>query len=519
MRKFLALLKVSLRSLLTTSTGLGKGKRKAATGLGSIALFAFLGVYISSVYSVMLLDVLAPIGMESLLFIYMGMGVVVGGLLYTVFAVKSVVFEGKDNDLLLSLPVSSTMLMISRVLAIYVENLVFSFFVLVPAGVCCAMKTGAGVGHSVGFWIRTLIAALALPMLDCALSVVIGAVMALFSSKVSKKSWGQHVFMAVLLVLVFWFSFNLNGALANLAVNAQQVQESLGWALPIVWMAEGILGDWVKLLLFVCCCIAVFAVMAVVLGSVYRKAVTSFQAKSARNDYRMSGQRFAGQIKALLKKEAARFFSNAAYFWNGGLGLVFLLVIGVLALVRRQFLLELAAMVPALPVAAAVIGFCLCTCIIAAPSISLEGRYFWLLREAPVSESRLVWVKTGFQIMLAAPCALICAICLSIALTLPLWQAVVLAVFAIVFSVGQACFGMLMGLTFPKLDAVNDTVVIKQSLSSLLSMFIPMAAVAVSGVGYAIGGIWLGLAVVVILCAVVTGILWRRGPAMLQHLS
>lgn len=519
MKKFLALLKVSLKSMLLTSTGRNRGKRKSMTGFGVIALFAFLGVYISCTYSMLLMEVLGPIGMESLLFIYMGLGVLVGGLLYTVFAVKSVVFEGKDNDLMLSLPISSTVLMISRVLAIYLENLVFSFFVLVPAGVCCAIKTGAGVGHSIGFWIRTLIAALALPLLDSALSVVVGAVLALFSSRVSKKSVGQHVFMALLLVLVFWFSFNLNSALANLAVNAQQVKESLSWALPVVWMAEGILGDWAKLLLFVVCCAAVFAVMTVVLGAVYRKAVTAFQAKSARSDYRMSGQRFAGQTKALLKKEATRFFSNAAYFWNAGLGLVFLLVIGVLALVRREFVLELAAMVPALPVAAALIGFCLSTCIISAPSVSLEGRYLWLLREAPVSESRLVWVKTGFQIMLAVPCALICVICLSIALSFSLWQAVVLVVFALVFAVGQACFGMLMGLTFPKLDAVNDTIIIKQSLSSLLSMFIPMAAVAISGAGYAIGGIWLGLAVMVILCAVPTAILWRKGPAMLHHLS
>ena len=43
----------------------------------------------------------------------------VGGLLFTTFAVKGVVFGGKDNDLLLSMPVSSTLLMASRVTAIY----------------------------------------------------------------------------------------------------------------------------------------------------------------------------------------------------------------------------------------------------------------------------------------------------------------------------------------------------------------------------------------------------------------
>ena len=519
MKKFLALLKVSLQSMLMSSTSIGRGKRKKLTGAGIIALFAFLGLYISATYSVLLLGVLAPMNMESLLFAYMGIVAVIGGLLYTVFAVKSVVFGGKDNDLMLSLPVPSTVLMISRVMAIYLENLVFSFFVLMPAGVCCAIMTGSGVGHSVGFWIRTLVAALALPLLDSAVSVIIGALLALFSSKVSKRAWGQHVFMALFLAVVFWFSFNLNGMIANLAADAQQAKESLAWALPILWMADGILGDWGKLLAYVAVCVAAFAVVTVVLGAVYRKAVTAFRAKTARSDYRLSRQQGKGQGKALLAKEAKRFLGSAGYFWNGGLGLIFLLAVGVLVLVRREFVLGLIGMVPGLPVAALIIGFCLSTCLISAPSVSLEGQNFWILREAPVSETCLVWVKAGFQIILAVPCALFAAICLSVSMALPLGQTVVLIAFALLFALGQACFGMLMGLSFPKMDAVNDTVVVKQSLASLLTLFCPVGALAVSAAGYWLGGMWLALGVTVVLCGAAVVILWRKGPTMLHNIS
>jgi ABC-2 type transport system permease protein len=237
------------------------------------------------------------------------------------------------------------------------------------------------------------------------------------------------VFTALFLVVLFWFSFNLNGMIANLAANAQQAKESLAWALPLVWMAEGLLGDWGKLLAFLVCCVATFAIVAIVLGAVYRKAVSAFQAKSARSDYRLSRQQGKGQVKALLVKEAKRFFGTPGYFWNGALGLIFLLVLGVLALVRREVVLSFAGMLPVLPVAGVAIGFCLSTCIISSPSVSLEGRNFWILREAPVSEARLVWAKTGFQIILAAPCTLFAVVCLSVATALPLWQGVVLALF------------------------------------------------------------------------------------------
>ena len=66
---------------------------------------------------------------------------------------------------------------------------------------------------------------------------------------------------------------------------------------------------------------------------------------------------------------------------------------------------------------------------------------------------------------------------------------------------------------------MNEAVVIKQSLSSLLSMFIPMAALAVSAGAYAIGGIWAALAVVVLLCAVPVVILWRGGGKMLHSIA
>lgn len=531
MKKFLALLKVSVKSMLLTSSGVGRGKRKkAASGVGAMILIAFLGLYLSGIYSSLLLSVLAPVNMEVLVFIFMGIGAVAGGLLFTTFAVKGVVFGGKDNDLLLSMPVPSTMLMASRVVAIYLENLLFAFFVLVPAGVACAIMTENGVGHTLLFWVRVLIAVLALPLLDTALSVLLGALVAFLSAKVSKGALGQNIVMAVYLVAVFWFAFNLNGMLDSLAANAAGVKNSLTWAAPLVWMGDGILGNWGLLLAFAACCVVPFALVVFGLGRVYRQAVTAFQARSARNDYKLAAQSAVGMKKALLHKEAKRFFGTPMYFWNAGLGLIMLLVAAVAALIKSGDLREMLTMfggeLPVLPLAAAVMGFCLCTCSITAPSFSLEGKYLWILREAPVNENTLVWIKTGFQLMLSLPCTLIASVCLTIALALPLWQGVVLFVSMALFAVGQACFGMLMGLTFPKLDAANETVVVKQSMSVMLTMFVPMAALAACGLLYWLGG-WmapaLALALPVVLLAVLAavcvGLLQARGPAMVRNLT
>lgn len=530
MRQFFALLRVSVQSMLLSSTNArGRSRKKAATGAGAVVLIAFLGLYLSGLYSFMLMEVLAPLHMEALLFSFMGIGALVGGLLFTAFAVKGVVFGGKDNDLLLSMPVSTTTLMASRVSAIYLENLLFSLFVLAPAGVVCLLMTRSGVGRSLLFWVRLLLAALALPLLDTALSVLLGALMALLSAKVSRGVLGQNIVMALFLGAVFYFSFHLNGMIEALAANAAGVREALTWAAPVLWMGEGILGDWGQLLAFAACCAVPFVLVVSGLGRVYTRAVTAFQARSAGRDYKLSAQSASSQKKALLRKEAGRFFGTPMYLWNAGIGLIMLLAAGVAALVMRGELRAFVDMagegLPLLPLAAAVMGFCLSACPIAAPSISLEGRYLWILREAPVEESCLLGIKAGFQLMLTLPCTVFSGVCISVALGLPLWQGALLLLTTLIFDVGHAAFGLLMGLCFPKLDAVNETLVVKQSMATMLGMFVPMAALGAAGVLYWLGGLisgWLGLLLPVLLLSLLTaacaGILARRGPALLRAL-
>lgn len=534
MRKFLALLRVSIQSMLLTATGFGRRKKKkTATGIGAMVLMAGLALWFSGNYSFILMSVLAPLGKEGLVLTFMGVGALVGGLLFTTFAVKGVVFSGRDNDLLLSMPVSSTLLMTSRVTAIYVENLVFSVFMLFPAGVACAILTERGVGHDLLFWVRLTLAAVALPLLDTALSVLMGALVAFVSSRLSRgKALGQNLVMAVYMLGVFWFCTNLSGMLNKLTSQPQEVLAGLSWVNPLVWLGESILGNWLALAGFLACCILPFGVMVFILGKAYRKAVTAFQAQSARSDYKLSAQTAVGQTRALLKKEARRFFGTPMYFWNSGMGLILLLVLAVAALVKRNVLAGLISLAEAagqgsmvLPLAGLVIGVCLSTCVIAAPSISLEGRYLWILKEAPVREARLLQLKAGFELMLTLPCTVIASVCAAIATGMAAWQGMVLLAAMVLYAVAHACFSLLMGLTFPKLDAPNETIVIKQSMAATLSMLVP---IAVLGVG---GFLWrltveinqaLALALPVLLFGVMAAasalILVKRGPAMLRAL-
>ena len=48
-----------------------------------------------------------------------------------------------------------------------------------------------------------------------------------------------------------------------------------------------------------------------------------------------------------------------------------------------------------------------------------------------------------------------------------------------IFSISASQFGLLVNLKFPKMDAINDVVIVKRSLSVLISILVPMVLVMV----------------------------------------
>ena len=365
---------------------------------------------------------------------------------------------------------------------------------------------------------------LALPLLDTALSVLLGALLAWISSRITRRALGKNLIMGAYIAAVFWFSFNINGMLQGLAAHAAGMKAQLSWALPLVWMGDGMMGDWAALGRFALCSAATFALVILALSRVFRKMVTTLSSVSARSDYRLSEQRFSGRRRALLAKESRRFFGTTLYFWNAGLGFVMLLVAGAAALIKKNDLMAFAQQAEMtellLPAACAVSLFCLSTGAIAALSYSLEGKALWILREAPVAEGEIIAVKTSFQLLLAAPCILISTLLLSIALNLSAGQA------ALLLAVSAAFEAMLVGLAFARPE-LSEASVIKRSLASFLGIFLPMLLAVGLGalVAFASGRLGmeaaLGAAAGLTVCIAIAlaAALKAKGPKLLKQIG
>ena len=107
---------------------------------------------------------------------------------------------------------------------------------------------------------------------------------------------------------------------------------------------------------------------------------------------------------------------------------------------------------------------------ISASSISLEGNTLWILKTLPISTKQLLHSKVLFHWLVCAPFMLLGSVLLGIGFGADAVQVLLLTVLCLVYSWVSAQLGLLVNLRWPKLDAVNPTVVVKQSAAVALSM-------------------------------------------------
>lgn len=252
------------------------------------------------------------------------------------------------------------------------------------------------------------------------------------------------------------------------------------WGLPFLWFQRGVCGAWGTLGQFCLAALVPMLLAAAVCARFYQPILTGLRSHGRRAAYRVDRLRAAGCRRALLRKEASRFFGTPIYLFNAGFGLLVLAGGGVAAGVmglRLRALLAQADGLPLLSLSAAALAFTLSTVAVTASSVSLEGQNLWILREAPVSAGQILDVKAGFQLLLTAPCLLLGVLGVSWGLGLSAAEGAVLLASALSFGTFTALLGLAANLFLPKLDAVNDMVVVKQSAASVAGVLGGMAAV------------------------------------------
>ena len=487
-------------SLLTRKSK--DGSKTKISGAKAV-LYALLYLYVIVVFAAFsamiaysLGSIFVPLGFDSLyfgLFITAALTLV---FIFSIFETKSGLFECRDNELLLSMPIKPRHIVLSRIFTILIYNYLETAIIMLPAIVVYGIFGGSLVGI-----FGSVIATLMLPLLSTALSSGVGYLVALISKKLRNSSFLTTAVSLVFLAAYFVGYNYLLESVDSLAEMSPEMAMVLAEGLGIF----GIVGtvamlEPLSVAIFAALSLGSAAIAYILISKSYISIVTANRG-AKRIAYRAKRLEKRSAFSAMVAKELRAFFSSANYMLNAGLGAVFTVVLGVIALVKKADLAEAVSLLPLLfdgieninefisaQVAAALVLVSSMT-FISAPAVSLEGKRLWVIKSMPISARCVLFSKAIPHIIVSGVPTVISTILLIIAIEpeLAFWPFIILVpILATVFS---SLLGIVIGTALPKFDYQSEVQLIKQSLSTMVSMFSMMLV----GVGTMALNIWLSL--------------------------
>ena len=452
-----------------------KPRSKAAT-IGFFVLYAVLMVGIlGGMFAALGIVLCLPLtagGYGWLYFTLVSVLAVLLGVFGSVFNTFSGLYQARDNDLLLSLPIPVRSILAARLLGVYLMGLMFSGVVLLP----CVIVYWVMAEHSVAVIVGGLLLVLAVSLIVLVLSCVLGWVVAKISAKLKRKS-----FLTVLIALVFFglyytVCFRASDLLQDLMQHMDTLGDALQGAYPLYLLGRMGEGDWLAMLLVLAVTLALCAAVYVVLDRTFIGIATATGA-AARTVYKEKAVKAAGASSALLRREFGRFTSSPNYMLNCGLGTVMLPILGVVLLVKMNDILPVLQELAGSETS----GFmatmlCAALCLVgtmndmASSSVSLEGKNLWLAQSLPVTTWQVLRAKLLVQMLVTGlPMAVTSALVI-LALRPSLPEAALLVVLPLLFVWLSAEFCLTLDLKRPNVVWTNEITVIKQRLTVLLAM-------------------------------------------------
>ena len=464
------------------------GKRRKT---GTIILMGALYVYLVAVFLFLFLMLFIGLGTVTLAdgalsWLYFAMAGAVATLLALVgslFATVTQLYEAKDNDLLLSMPIPPRTILLSRLLFLYLTNLAFEAVVLLPAlAVYVFLSIPMGV-FSIWALLSLLVALAVLPVVGLTLSCLFGWLVALLLRRVRRKSLVQTVFSLILLGLYFYLYFGFLG-------NADEI-ENIAAMLPNI--AQGVKLDLFPFYIFgVGCAGSIpFGLLSLLMAGVPAALVFLLLSRSfigiatakahlKKAEYHEKSVKPASVRKALAKKDLGFLFHSSSYLLNSAMGLFMLVVAAVALAIMKPTVLgffadpellgfmgmeELAALLTA------AICLLLSMTMITAPSISIEAKTLWLLRSSPIRAQDVLLAKVYASEVLTVPVTLLASASVLFVTTPPWYTALGVILLPQLFGLFGTLFGMILGALFPRFSWMNEAEAVKQGLAAFLSMF------------------------------------------------
>ncbi len=441
--------------------------------LGSLSLTIGLTFYA-------LAKAYVPAGLSWVYFANVGIMAFVASVIFSVFISQSLLFEAKDNDLLLSMPIPPSQILGSRMLVLTLFEFTLQALFMLIAGIVYAYVAQPPVLY----YLYLLLALVFSPLLGLSVTCFFGFLVSLITSRMRNKSFFVMFVSLGLFGLYLWGYASVMSNTTALFQNGESIGEAIRKSLPMFYYLGLMLGDcdFFAFLYFALWCVIPLGFVYWLLSIFFIRLATT-KPRLKKIEYKEEKAEVKSCFLALLNKEFTKFFNSPMYMLNCGISFLMNLVLGGYFLIKGTEMVErifqdfsgaASFITPALTASlcfTAMMGFT------TAPSISLEGKNLWILKSSPIPVKEVFHAKIALNLILGLSTQLFALFCIAIKLKPSLADLSILLLVPAAIQVLTALIGLICNLFFPKFDFTNETMVVKQSASVLVSMLVCAAYV------------------------------------------
>ncbi|MEG0832982.1 MAG: hypothetical protein RSG78_03085 [Oscillospiraceae bacterium] len=457
---------------------MSKGRKKRGPAFKVlVGLFAVYVVGMIAISMGLLLYSIAQafvaIGLNWLYFSYAAIMAFMLSIFGTVFTAEKQLFDATDNELLLSMPIKPSHILASRIIVLLMLEYAFNLLIMIPTIVVYGLVTTLTAANVIAFVMCVLL----LPLLSLAVCCAIGFVVGLISSRMRHKNMISTVLVMAFFGAYMVVCFNMQNVITTLVSNGEQFAKAVSKVMPFIY-SFGVAcayGDFVELLKLAAWCIIPMAAVCFFISKNFIKIATTKKGL-AKVKYTARAATVGNVRSALLKKELKRFFSLPTYVLNTALGALMQFLFAGYVLFKGDSFVEIFEQLPSeiatqIPlVAAAALCFCAIMNCSTSSSLSLEGQGIYILKSMPIAATDLYRAKINVNLLIGLPFTVFSGVVIAASIGCDAAQFAGLVLLPCSVQVFAACFGMVANVLFPRFEWLNEVYVIKQGVSTMISV-------------------------------------------------
>ena len=501
MNSFKSLLKYTLINNL----GLNKLKKKRngnirSIGVGAMAAIIYVAIMALVVYYMQLFILIFSESTkveEIYLFVFGACGIAC--FIATITKANAYIFRTKDYDFLMSLPIKHSVIIATKLISLYLYNLLIVFSLIVGLDIAYAIA----IKFDVIYLLYSLLGIIIIPLFPIAISSFIAFLLGFIPLRQKVK----NIISIIIYVLLFsGFALVYFIGAAKSGNNVAAIYASIGrYYFVGNWLFEAMTSNnIVSLLLFIAVSIGSFILFIIIVSRFFLKINGVMNHEKKNTNYKLANEKYhkASVTKTLFKKEMRTIFNYPSVLIQllGGPIMAAIMSIVMTVLYFNQEMMnafaELDIEFPSL-VFYVFLGtgfvFFLTMVSTTASSISLEGKSFWIIKAAPIKTEDVFKAKCLVNIVLMLPVGLICLIAVGIILKVQVIFIILNIIFITSYVLFSTFTGLLLNVKYPRFDYDNPVKAVKQGKPTLFMVLIDFAVIIGVGILMVIGYVTFGL--------------------------